>query len=44
MYTQNLVHLVIDSVQHATNTSLVSMAHGRLQHMVGIADGFAKNV
>jgi hypothetical protein len=44
MYTQNLVHLVIDSVQHATNTSLVSMENGRLQHMVGIADGFAKNV
>jgi hypothetical protein len=44
MYTQNLVHLVIDSVQHATNTNLVSMANGRLQHMARIADGFAKNV
>ena len=44
MYTQILVHLVTDSVQHATNTNLVSMENGKLQHMVGIADGFAKNV
>ena len=44
MYMQNLVRLVIDSVQHATNTNLVSMENGRLQHMARIADGFAKNV
>lgn len=43
MYMQNLVHLVIDSVQHATNTKQVMVANGKLQHMVRIADGFAKN-
>jgi len=40
---QILVHLVLDSVQHVTNTKHV-LVNGRLHHMAKIDAGFVMSV